>query len=298
MTDSPEAEVGPWAREKLGALSHYLEFYTKVLKKKHWKTIYIDAFAGGGRARIRQAKDGLANGFFEEVETPSELLEFIKGSPRVALDVANPFDSYIFIDADPKRIRLLEAIKDEYGTSRRVFIRPGSASEQIGWALSFKPKKASHRGVAFLDPFGAHLEWDSIVSLAATGVFEVLINFPWHMALNRLMTLNSEIPENWRAQLDAFFPPGWYSHAYENKVDLFGAAGFCKREDARDRVLTFYLDALKAEFGYVASPRLIRNTRGGPLYYLIWAGPHSKGREGADYILRMGDRNLSEAPSR
>jgi hypothetical protein len=31
--------------------------------------------------------------------------------------------------------------------------------------------------------------------------------------------------------------------------------------------------------------RLITNTRGNPLYYLIWAGPHPKGLDGANHIL-------------
>jgi len=33
------------------------------------------------------------------------------------------------------------------------------------------------------------------------------------------------------------------------------------------------------------TPRLIRNTKGGPLYYLIWAGPHPAGLPGANHIM-------------
>jgi hypothetical protein len=48
------AEVGPWAKEKLEALERYLGFYTKVMKNQtQWRTIYIDAFAGGGVAQVR-----------------------------------------------------------------------------------------------------------------------------------------------------------------------------------------------------------------------------------------------------
>jgi protein gp37 len=45
--------VGPWARDKLDALQRYLDFYTKVLKNQRWRTIYLDAYAGGGRAVVR-----------------------------------------------------------------------------------------------------------------------------------------------------------------------------------------------------------------------------------------------------
>jgi hypothetical protein len=47
---------------------------------------------------------------------------------------------------------------------------------------------------------------------------------------------------------------------------------------------------LKAAFGHVSEPRLITNTKGTPLYYLLWAGPHSKGLVIANHILKMGDR--------
>ena len=47
MAEPPE--VGPWAKDKLDALARYLDYYTKVLKNGPWRTVYVDAFAGGGR---------------------------------------------------------------------------------------------------------------------------------------------------------------------------------------------------------------------------------------------------------
>ena len=51
-------EVGPWAKEKLDALARYLDFYTKVLKNQPWHTVYLDAYAGGGRAIVRAGRAG------------------------------------------------------------------------------------------------------------------------------------------------------------------------------------------------------------------------------------------------
>lgn len=55
MTEESDlAEVGPWAEQKLAALARYLEYYTTVLKKQTWcRTVYFDAFAGGGTANLR-----------------------------------------------------------------------------------------------------------------------------------------------------------------------------------------------------------------------------------------------------
>jgi three-Cys-motif partner protein len=298
------AEVGPWARDKLDALERYLDYYTTRLKHQRWRTIFIDAFAGGGVSRVRSPKRAPAEpneqyGFFENLlaAPDPEQIQLIQGSPKRSLDLANPFHAYIFIDADSTRIQMLDALKSSYGSTRKITLRHGSAASEIDWVLSKAPNKAQHRGVAFLDPFGAHLEWRSVRALAETGVFEVLINFPLDMAINRLITVSGKIPDNWRAQLDAFFPDGWWDEAYDRDPGLFGGFGpdqiddsmlIVKRRDARDRLLRFYVRHLKAAFGHVSQPKLICNTKGHPLYYLIWAGPHAAGLKGADYVLAMG----------
>lgn len=293
MTRSPKpAEVGPWAKEKLEALGRYLDYYTKVLKNQPWRTVYVDAFAGGGsaviRAPVREADDAQAP-LIADVMDP-EQQEFISGSPRIALSLPNPFDTYVFIDASGARIAELEALRSEYATARTIHLRQGGAEDQIKWVLERNIKRTTHRGVAFLDPFGAHLGWSSIQALAATGLFEVLINFPLHMAIARLMKNDAQIPENWRAQLDNFFGGShWVEDVYEEQTDLLGASTR-KRDDYIERLLERYRSQLKCAFGFVSAPKLIRNTRNSPLYYLVWAGPNRKGLEGANYILGMGER--------
>lgn len=285
------AEVGPWAKEKLNALSEYLDYYTKVLKNQPWRLLYVDAFAGGGTAVIRPANRETADQarLLQELEDP-EQQEFIQGSPRIALELVNPFDTYVFIDASGARISELDALRREFGDTRNVHLRPGRADDQIGWVLSQNVKRKTHRGVAFLDPFGAHISWNSVQKLAETGLFEVLINFPLHMALVRLMKNDAQISAADRAQLDSFFgSDDWVTDVYETRDDLLGTVTK-KREDYVERLLQRYRAQLRTAFGYVSEPKLIRNTRKSPLYYLLWAGPHKKGLEGANYILGMGER--------
>lgn len=291
MSKEPKlAEVGPWAEQKLAALAAYLEYYTTVLKNQTWcRTIFFDAFAGGGEATIRRKPQiSAANVALWDEPIEPERIRLIQGSPRRALDLANPFTRYVFVDADPIRIAELEALKSQYADTRIIDIRQGSAADEIQWLLSHNISKRIHRGVAFLDPFGAHLPWASVEALAKTGVFEAIINFPLHMAINRLMTLNPEIPEAWRAQLDGFFGQGWYDEVYETRSGLFGPE-VKKRADAQGRLLRFYRKKLEGAFGHVSQPMLIRNTVGGPLYYLLWAGLHSAGLKGADHVLKMGE---------
>jgi hypothetical protein len=124
MTKKPkDPGVGPWAKEKLDALGQYLGFYTTVLKKQgQWLdgTIFVDAFAGPGLSRVRtKEKANEPPGLFgPDPESDKAETEFLKGSPRVALDVINPFSAYIFVDRDPERIRDLKALKARLNSSR------------------------------------------------------------------------------------------------------------------------------------------------------------------------------------
>lgn len=126
--------------------------------------------------------------------------------------------------------------------------------------------------------------------LAQTKAIEVLINFPLHMAIQRLLTKSGEIPEGWQMSLDAFFgSKDWRELVYEEKPDLFGPK-LGKVSDSGTKLLEWYRSRLRKIFGHVSTARLIKNTRGNPLYYMIWAGPNKKGLDGAEHILSKGER--------
>jgi three-Cys-motif partner protein len=286
------AEVGVWAKEKLDALARYLDFYTKVLKNTPWwRTVYFDGFAGGGRAAIRpdkQSNEPLAL-FNDGRVIEADERELIDGSPRIALSIPNQFDRYVFVDPDPVRTAELRGLKDEHGD--KVVVLDCTATEGVDWLLQQNIKKSSHRGVAFLDPFGARLDWESVQKLAETGLFEVIINFALDMGIVRVLTNSADLPDAWAARLDRYFGGHeWFDEVYHRPDELFGAGELQKRPDYRERLLELYRAKLRMAFGHVSAPRLIRNTRGAPLYYLLWAGPHKKGLEGADYVLKMGER--------
>jgi three-Cys-motif partner protein len=227
------AVVGPWAKEKLDALSRYLDFYTKVLKNQSWRTIYVDAFAGGGQAVVRAEAGNDPTEklpFLDEQEVDAEQHELVDGSPRVALDVANPFSRYVFIEPDRARGNELEAMKEEYGGSRQIDVLHMDAAAGIHWVTSRSISKASHRGIAFLDPFGAKLDWSSIQQLANTGLFEVVVNFALNMAIQRMLPNSGEIPDAWTRTLDAYFGSrAWFAEVYRERDSLFATSGFEKR---------------------------------------------------------------------
>jgi three-Cys-motif partner protein len=285
MTAAQPDLVGPWVNEKLDALGRYLDYYTKVLKNQPWRTIYIDGFAGAGRAALRGVSE--REGFF--VGPDAGELKLIDGSPRVALGIANPFDRYVFIEPEATRAAQLQGLRTEFAGSRQIDVLCQDARSGIEWVLSQNVNRRTHRGVVFLDPFGANLDWSIVQVLAASGVFEVVINFALHMAIQRMLPNSGEFQSSWRKRLDAYFgTPDWYSEVYASRMGLLGRFPE-KRGNYLVRLLRLYRNRLREAFGYVADPRLIRNTHGSPLYYLLWAGPHPRGLNGANYILRMGE---------
>ena len=272
-------------------LGRYLDFYGTVLSKQSWcKTIYLDAYAGGGRAVVRAVEtEPRGPDLFGTPVDPAER-ELINGSPRVALDIRHPFARYVFAEPSTARFSELEALKAEKA-DRYIKLIKGTARDGIEWVTSQGISEKTHRGVAFLDPFGADLAWADIVKLADTGIFEIFVNLSLNMSIVRMLPNSGVIQESWANRLDALFGDrSWHAEAYEPAPRLFGADRLVKRPDYERRLLNLYLRKLKDVFKHVSTPRLVRNTRACPLYYLIWAGNHPKGRQGAEHILTMGER--------
>jgi three-Cys-motif partner protein len=287
--------VGPWAKEKLDALGQYLGFYTTVLKKQgHWLrgTIFVDAFAGPGLSRVRtKEKAAEPEGLFgPDPESDKAEAEFLKGSPRVALDISNPFTSYIFVERDPQRIAELQALKGQYASTRAISVHEGDANAALQHWLSSGIDWAHHRAIVFLDPFGMQVPWSTVEGLARTKAVEIIINFPLGMAIQRLLAKSGDIPQGWQMSLDAFFgSPEWRELVYAEDADLFGPK-MRKVEGSAVRLLEWYRAKLQTIFGHVSTARLIKNTRGNPLYYLIWAGPNVTGLKAAEHILSKGEK--------
>lgn len=303
-------EVGPWAEAKLAILGRYLSAYTAIFRAtnekrkakglKPFKTVYVDAFAGAGTARIRQPDapvSGPPLAFLETVRDQDVGVQrVIAGSPRRALELANPFDIYVFVEQALDRLTMLEALKLEVEPRLgpgRVLIRPGDCNAYLTQQL-LNPNRNWRvwRAVVFLDPFGMDVPWDTVRRLGETGAIEVFINFPLHMCIQRFIRKKpEEITGPELERLDRYFGGrGWFTEAYAARTNMFSAEAILKREDANARLLVWYRARLAEHFGYVSAAGLITNTVGGPLYYLIHAGPNANGSKIATAVLERPGR--------
>lgn len=295
-----ESVVGPWAKDKLDRLEKYLQAYTTIMRKQSWcrKYIYVDAFAGPGEHAVRRgkpARDSLQEVLFDvalnSLADPGQRM-FLEGSPRVALGLPYPFSSYMFIEKEPARVAQLNQLRAEYGDTRRITIGAGDCNEYLLEKIvrNREVDWRTWRFVVFLDPFGMQVPWETIAALGQTGAVEVFLNLPVGMAIQRLLLRSGKFTPSQRAKLDTYFGSDeWYDLLYREEHDLFGKSNPVKVEASGKALTQWYRQRLAQAFGHASKAALIRNTRGGHLYYLVLATPKATGLKIANAILAAGE---------
>jgi three-Cys-motif partner protein len=297
-----ESVVGPWAKDKLDRLAKYLNAYTLIMKEQKWCKgyHYIDAFAGPGEHEIRQEKENKrraaqqalldVSSFGSEQE---EQQLFLAGSPRVALELTFPFTNYIFVEHSSGRIRSLERLKADYGSTRRIHIRQEDCTKYLRDTIAANAKLdwKTNRAIVFLDPFGMQVGWQTIEALASTKAIEIFLNFPVGMAIQRLLLRQPDkFTEAQRRRLNDYFgSPDWMDALYKRRRTLFGEEAQDKIDESGVALLNWYRGRLRKSFAHVSKAALIRNTRGGHLYYLLLASHNRTGVKIANDILSAGE---------
>ena len=294
--------VGPWAARKLEALEKYLSAYTTVLtsEAQSWcKAVYfIDAFAGAGRAQVRRtsnsspSEDEVSLLLTQSQRSNSDEQDYINGSPRRALEANPPFTKYFFIELNSDRAKALQQLKTEYDGIRNIEICPGDASTELLRLInSIDMNWRSERAIVFLDPFGMQVKWSTICAIAETKAMEIYLNFPVGTTIQRLLPRSGRISPERRAILTEYFGTSeWEEVVYEEVPDLFEDTTTAKVERSGRKLAKWYQRRLKAKFGHVAGPQLVTNTKGGHLYYLIFAGPHPLGAKIFRHIHEKANR--------
>lgn len=158
----PTPDVGDWAIEKYRLVKLYAGLFTTSMRGKWEQLIYVDLFAGAGRAKIRGTT------------------RIVPASPLLALTVEHPFDRYVFCEADKVRMSALQArVRQEFAGVDARFV-PGDVNAKVDVILGELPTIRSGRRsltFCFVDPFGLrNLRFETLSALAERYVdFLVLI---------------------------------------------------------------------------------------------------------------------------
>ncbi len=141
--------VGPWSEKKYGLIGVYDELFSRGMKNR-WTRVYIDLFAGSGKARI---------------ETTGRI---VLGSPLISLEVPDRFDKYIFCERDETKRRALESrILQGYRDADVSLL--GDCNEHVDEILRLIPKHSASKKVltlCFVDPYSLNLEYETIRKLS------------------------------------------------------------------------------------------------------------------------------------
>jgi three-Cys-motif partner protein len=148
--------VGEWTRQKHLKLWNYLGIFTTGMKNQHDRRVFIDLFAGAGKARVRGTGDWLL------------------GSPLLALSVRDPFDRCIFCEKDADKAEALSIRARQTRRSEEIHVLNLDANEDIGPVESLIP--AGHTlTFCFVDPYDIAVNFRNIERLARGRRMDVLI---------------------------------------------------------------------------------------------------------------------------
>ncbi len=255
----PEA-IGLWTEIKLQIIREYAAAYTTILKEQSWcrSYAYIDAFAGGGGFVSKEDRERL-----------------IPGSPLNALNVANKFTEYHFIDIDPEKIERLKQLTADRPEFNTIHFYVGDANGKVAQEIlpqfqynSFK------RALCILDPYGVDIEWTTIAAIGHIKTMDLYLNFPL-MDINRnaaRKVIELSDPNQGEKLTRIWGDDSWKELAYTVQERLFDEPILVKIK-GNETLKQGFMGRLKnkAGFSYVPEPILMRNQQGGPLYFLFFA---------------------------
>ncbi len=131
-------EIGSWGEEKYRLVRNYADLFATSMKKKWDTRIYIDLFAGAGRARIKRSG------------------KIVLGSPLLAMEIRDPYDKYIFCEENGPKIEALQKRVQSGYRSLKTAFAPGDANQVVKKILAELPAYSKNKkvlGFCFADPY-------------------------------------------------------------------------------------------------------------------------------------------------
>ena len=261
--------VGGWSKDKHYYLGKYIELFTKTMaKNKNWSGLcYIDLFTGPGKCMVRD--------YEEEID----------GSPLIALKF--PFMKFIFTELDTKIIDTLKNRSTTTDKFSHITFLQGDCNKQINNIIQHIA--INHLSLAFIDPTGLDINFNTVQILTKNKSMDLIINFPEGMAIKRNLKQFIKSPH---CKLDDFIGD-------KNWRSLFKQQTLPNEAMATRKIMNYYRSKLN-KIGYketkIGDEILIRSTnRNLPLYLLLFASKHPLGNKFWDIIGQIepsGQRKL------
>jgi three-Cys-motif partner protein len=177
--------AGAWAAIKLDYLVRYIDVFETAMRQKWHFRNFIDLMAGPGKNCVRK--------------TDTILI----GSPLLALNTKYPFTGYHFVDNDARNIQALSQRCSASLNCGKVNILQGDCNVVVDSIVTnLKKSESQSLNLAFLDPEGLELKWQTVAKIASIRKMDLIINYP-QGGLNRRMNL--EVNAKPLTPIDNFF---------------------------------------------------------------------------------------------
>jgi three-Cys-motif partner protein len=277
---------GPWAKEKLSFLDEFVPSALRATEPK-LQRYYIDLFAGPGI--------NIDGGSADREEFPGSALRVLPmsapGNDRIA------FTHTVLVNKNADECRALEQRVDRLFQEGRIAMPQshikhvcGDANAEVGAIL-----EGIHR-LAYLLVF-ADIEnptqwpWTTVAELRRHGhsSVDLYLLFPLDMALNRMISYNSDATEDNARALTTFFGnERWRDIANRRITDAQSA-------QLRREVLELYAEGLRGlGWAYVNVVRNVHRVGQQGLYKMLLASAHEAGDKIAKWSAGQPDKKRGQ----
>lgn len=252
---------GDWTKIKIKILVEYGKAYLTIMKERpFFKLMYFDGFAGSGFiVRDKQVDVDVTVGAARRIIEISE--------PR-------PFDTYYFVEKDPKNFSLLKENTKEAFPKKDIHAVCDDCNKKIIDLGNYlrNPANKNVRTLAYIDPCGMQVEWRSLETLRGLPI-DMWILVPTGLGVNRLLKRNGQISDAWLEKLELFL--GLTREEIEKKFykkssTLFDDIELVEKEkNAINNSAKLYQSRLNEIFEHVSKPYELKNSTNSVMYHLF-----------------------------
>lgn len=278
---------GPWTEQKLDAFEKYVWAYLTIMNKYRdqfdWKLVYFDGFAGSGsRGTKGQQEDISATISLFQNDVKEEELNVYRGAAErvIRLNGIKGFDVGYFIEKDKESGKLLEDRLAQYDTSTKIHVLNRDANDALRMLAKLLREHTEIKTLAFLDPFGMQIDWQSIMELKGHPV-DLWILIPTGVIINRLLERRYDAVSglHFAKKLTTFFGMKEteifnYFYSERKQTNLFGEEEtiITKTENAIMKIAELYIERLNTVFKYVTTkPMVLYNNHNVPIFHFACA---------------------------
>lgn len=188
--------VGEHSRSKHYYLSHYMQAFSIAMQRKRWSSLhYVDLFAGVGIVELEDSK------------------ELSWGSPLIAAQIEPKIDQIHACEADPRKFEALSFRLGRLAHKENPQLLCGDANIVVSEIVSAIPPRSLT--LAFLDPYGLHLFYETVRSLSKRHC-DLIIYFPDRVDVLRNWRMNYD--EDRESNLDRVLGTGDWRLIFESEA--------------------------------------------------------------------------------